>query len=119
MKEFITRSVDSKWLVENSKEMLEIKEEFEKSILQIKSNIEQLSEKEVDFSPILKEFVEISQKIQENRKDIIDLNDENSIQLQDQYKKSMKYIIYIAKNINNIGKQDLLEIKQTLLHIKK
>ena len=119
MKTFIENSADSRRLIENSKEMLEIKSEFEKSLLTIKSNINELSEKEIDFWPILKEFMEISQKQEEWIKNISDLDIDTKQKIEEQYKKSMKYIIYIAKNILTLNKSDLNDIKKTLSILKK
>ena len=119
MKQFVQNSIDGSFVYENSKQILELKSDFEKSILEIKWNLNELSEKEIDFSPILKEFMEISQKFEQSTKNLSDSDEDTRKQLEDEYKKSMKYIIYIAKNMNNINKNDLQEIKKFLSNISK
>lgn len=115
MKEFI---VSNKWIViENKKNIQSIKREFDKSLLEIKSSLDIISEKEIDLSPIFKNFVEISQKLKEWDKKLDDFSINTKNKLEEQYKKSMKYIIYIAKNLSNINKDDLQNIRKTLSNI--
>ena len=63
--------------------------------------------------------MEISQKFEQSTKNLSDSDEDTRKQLEDEYKKSMKYIIYIAKNMNNINKNDLQEIKKFLSNISK
>lgn len=123
LKEFVKELDNSQIVMEISNETKQIKNSFEKSIIEIKNNIDILSQKEIDFSPIFKEFIEISQKMEEWTKNISEwLSQVDKIMLEqtaEQYKKSMKYIIYIAKNIGNINKNELKDIKTALSSIKK
>lgn len=102
MKEFIINNKDI--LIENDKNIQKIKNEFDKSLVSIKDWLDILSKKEIDLSPIFKNFVEISQKLKEWDKKLDDFSINTKNKLEEQYKKSMKYIIYIAKNLSNIKK---------------
>jgi len=119
MKEFVVNNKNiSSLKTEFSQSLIDIRQEFNQSILEIKKNIDKLSEKEIDFSPVLNEIIEVSKQLNEKTNEIWVSEEETQKQLEEQYKKSMKYIIYIAKNIWTITKNDIQEIK-TLLSLNK
>jgi hypothetical protein len=66
----------------------------------------------------LNEIIEVSKQLNEKTNEIWVSEEETQKQLEEQYKKSIKYIIYIAKNIWTITKNDIQEIK-TLLSLNK
>jgi hypothetical protein len=119
VKEFVKNSIDGTLIYENSKQIEWIKREFEKSVIELKSNLDKLSEKEIDFSPILNQIIEVSKQMDEQTKDLSISDERIKLQMEEQYKKSMKYIIYLAKNMWTITKNDIDEIKKLLSNIHK
>ena len=119
MKEYILKSIENQQLYEKQLADTKLQTEFKESVDLINNSLSELSKKEVDFSPIKKEFEDISNDIKESIKSSVDCDEDVKAKLEDQYQKSMKYIIYIAKHMWGISsKQDILEIKKYLSGIK-
>jgi len=116
IKEYILKSLENQQLVETQKENNELRKEFETSMITIEKWLGKLQEKEVDFAPVYKQIQDIKSNIDKWTDNINKwLIDNNNIkEITRQYKQSMKYIIHIAKNIWNISKSDLNEIKNSL-----
>jgi hypothetical protein len=119
MKEFILKSLENQMIYEKQLIDNELQKEFQNSLNTINDNIETLNKKEIDFSPIYKELIWISKSIEEWQKQLSNLDNETKERMEEQYRKSMKYVIYIAKNIWTINKNDLIEIKNILSLMKK
>jgi hypothetical protein len=71
MKEFVVNNKNiSSLKTEFSQSLIDIRQEFNQSILEIKKNIDKLSEKEIDFSPVLNEIIEVSKQLNEKTNEI-------------------------------------------------
>lgn len=110
MREYISKSIDVWFVAEQSKELVSIKKDFNNALLEIKDNINVLSEKEIDMSEIINWVSELWVKIESWKETDVKTAEE----LTRQYKQSMKYIIYISKNIWDIRNWDIAEIKKNL-----